>query len=124
MGTQFLAVAIGGAVGSVLRFATSIGAVRLLGTGFPYGTLLVNIVGCLSAGFVFGFAEGRTALSPTIRILLLTGFLGGYTTFSTFMLETATLAEGATWGGLAHFFANNAAGATLAVGGLYLGRLT
>ena len=59
MGVQFLAVAIGGAVGSALRYGTSLGATRVLGTSFPYGTLLVNLVGCLLAGIVFGLAEDR-----------------------------------------------------------------
>jgi len=124
MGVQFFAVAIGGAIGSALRYGTSLGAARVLGTGFPYGTLLVNLVGCLLAGMVFGLAESRAGFSPMVRILLLTGFLGGYTTFSTLMLETVNLVQEAAWGAaLASVVANNVAGAALAIGGIYLGRL-
>jgi fluoride exporter len=124
MGVQFLVVAIGGAIGSALRYGTSLGATRVLGTSFPYGTLLVNLAGCLLAGIVFGLMEDRAGFSPMVRVLLLTGFLGGYTTFSTFMLETVTLVQGGAWGiALASLIANNAAGAVLAVGGIYVGRV-
>jgi fluoride exporter len=123
MGVQFLVVAIGGAIGSALRYGTSLGAARVIGTGFPYGTLLVNLAGCLLAGIVFGLMEDRAGFSPMVRLLLLTGFLGGYTTFSTFMLETITLVQGGAWGiALASFVANNAAGAALVIGGIYVGR--
>lgn len=124
MGAQFLVVAIGGAIGSALRYGTSLGAARVLGTSFPYGTLLVNLAGCLLAGIVFGIMEDRAGFSPMVRLLLLTGFLGGYTTFSTFMLETVTLVQGGAWGiALTSLIANNAAGAALAVGGIYVGRV-
>jgi fluoride exporter len=121
---QFLAVALGGAVGCVLRYATTLGATRILGTGFPFGTMMANLVGCLLAGLVFGLAEQRVGISPVVRLLLLTGFLGGYTTFSTFMVETVTLVQAGSWlMALGSFVANNAAGAALAVAGIYISRL-
>ena len=121
---QFLAVAAGGAIGCVLRYATSLGAARTLGAGFPFGTLLVNLIGCLLAGFVFGIAGKHAGISPVIRALLLTGFLGGYTTFSTYMVETVTAIQSGSWLVAAgSFLANNLAGAGLAVAGLYVGRL-
>ena len=111
-------------MGCVLRYATTLGATRLLGTGFPFGTLLVNLGGCLLAGLVFGLAEQRVGLSPVIRLLLLTGFLGGYTTFSTFMVETVALLQAGSWLiALGSFIGNSAAGAALAIAGIYVGRV-
>jgi len=120
---QVLAVALGGAVGSALRYGTTLGATRVFGTSFPFGTFIVNVLGCLLAGLIFGIAEQRTGLSPLVRLLLLTGFLGGYTTFSTFTLETVTLLQDGSWLVAAgSFVGNNLAGGALAVGGIYLGR--
>jgi len=124
MGLQVAVVALGGAGGSAHRYASTIGMTRWLGTGFPFGTLFVNLVGCLLAGLIFGIAEERTFLSPLVRLLLLTGFLGGFTTFSTFALETMTLVRDGSWAiALAGFFANNAGGLALALAGIYMGRI-
>ena len=81
-------VALGGAIGAVLRFLTGVGAVRFLGAGFPWGTLTVNVVGSFVMGFLAVWLSGGR-LSP----FWLTGVLGGYTTFSAFSLETVTLME-------------------------------
>jgi CrcB protein len=85
-------VAFGGAVGASARYLTGIGIVRLLGhTGFPLGIVTVNILGSFLMGVFITFAaqRGLTHLSP----LVVTGFLGGFTTFSSFSLETVTLWE-------------------------------
>ncbi len=124
MGVQVLAVAVGGAVGSALRYVTTLGATRLLGTSFPLGTLLVNVLGCLIAGFIFGIAREHAVLPPIVRILLLTGFLGGYTTFSTFAVETVTLLQDGSWVvALGSLLANILCGGALAFAGIYLGRV-
>jgi fluoride exporter len=121
---EFLVVALGGAAGCVARYATSLGAARYLGTGFPYGTILVNVVGSLVAGLIFGIAEQRTGIPPLLRLLALTGFLGGFTTFSTFMLETVNLLRDGSWlVAMGSFVANSVIGGVLAVVGIYLGRL-
>ena len=124
MVTRFLAVALGGAVGCMLRDATTLGATRVLGSGFPYGTLFANLIGCLLAGLVFGIAAKHAGILPVFRILVLTGFLGGYTTFSSFMAETVTLFQDGSWAlAVGSFLGNNIAGGVLAVTGIYIGRL-
>ena len=90
--TAILQVALGGAIGAVLRYLTGIGLLRLLGaTPMPLGVLTVNILGALAAGLFVGLAaqRGLTHLSP----LIVTGILGGFTTFSAFSLEAVALYE-------------------------------
>ena len=84
-------VALGGALGSMLRYLTNVGVMRLIGTGFPYGTMIVNILGSFLMGFLIVALAHKdaTRLAP----LLMTGFLGGFTTFSAFSLDTLTLWE-------------------------------
>jgi len=81
-----LLVAAGGAIGSVLRYLISLLAVAHLGTGFPWGTLAVNVIGSGAIGVLAGLGVGGGA-----RLLLVTGLLGGFTTFSAFSLETGLL---------------------------------
>jgi CrcB protein len=89
---SWLYIAVGGACGSVLRYATQIGVQRLVGHPFPVGTLLVNVLGCLLIGVVTAVA-GPLAWREEHRLAIMTGLLGGFTTFSAFSLETASLAE-------------------------------
>jgi len=86
-----IAVAIGGAVGSVLRHGVNHAAARWIGLGFPWGTFTVNVVGCFLMGVVATVFMLRTGLPPEWRALLATGFLGGLTTFSAFSLDLAQL---------------------------------
>jgi fluoride exporter len=94
---DLLLVAGGGAAGSVLRYLVSGVAQRMLvpGSGtlatLPAGTLVVNVTGSLLIGLLAGLAESRAVFGPEVRLLLVTGFLGGYTTFSAFSLETLLL---------------------------------
>ena len=84
---ELLLVGAGGAVGSALRYAVSVAA-------FPAGTLIVNVSGSLLIGLAAGLAESRSLLSGEAQLLLVTGVLGGYTTFSAFSLETLLLMRG------------------------------
>ncbi|WP_461831588.1 fluoride efflux transporter CrcB [Aquifex sp.] len=86
-----LAVALGGAAGSVLRYLLSKFVQVFLGISFPLGTMFVNILGAFLIGFSFSFLVERLAVHPLYRFLLITGFLGGFTTFSTFTYESLTL---------------------------------
>ena len=82
---------IGGTVGTLSRYLLSGVVYQAFGTNFPYGTLLVNLIGCFLIGFLAAASEEKFLLGPHARILLMVGFCGAFTTFSTFMLETANL---------------------------------
>ena len=88
-----LYVALGSAVGGVARFLLGAFIQQKAGAEFPLGTLVINITGSLVLGFLLRYATASPAFTPEIRGLLATGFCGGYTTFSTFSFETATLIE-------------------------------
>lgn len=90
---QVLAIAAGGALGSVLRFWMSGWVTGMLGRGFPYGTLLVNVSGSLLMGFLYVMLIDKFNASAEWRAVLLIGLLGGFTTFSSFSMETFNLLE-------------------------------
>jgi len=90
---QLLAIAAGGSVGAVMRFIVSTGIYSWLGRGFPYGTLVVNVIGSLLMGLLYELFLQRLSVSPEVRAVLLVGFLGAFTTFSTFSIETINLIE-------------------------------
>ena len=102
---QIIIAGFGGFIGSAARFWISTLTYKLLGQDFPYGTLLVNIVGCFLIGFLMVFFEDRFTISPDLRIFLTVGILGGFTTFSTFSYETVSLLrEGSYLTGTANVF--------------------
>ena len=93
--TAVLMVFLGAGLGGALRHGVNIGAARLLGTGFPWGTLTVNVVGSLVMGLLAGYFAFRDGVNWTqhARLFLATGMLGGFTTFSTFSLDVVVLLE-------------------------------
>jgi CrcB protein len=86
-----VAVGAGGAVGSVLRYTLTTTVVRAVGTAFPYGTVLVNVLGSFVIGLLYVWLMERVGARPDLRAFLIVGVLGGFTTFSSFSLETVTL---------------------------------
>ena len=99
---RILLVGCGGFIGAALRYLVSVGTQRLLDTPL-YGTLVVNVVGCLLIGFLGGLAEERQYLGPQLRLFLFVGFLGGFTTFSAVAYETSHfLREGHVPAALVH----------------------
>ena len=116
--SQVMAIAAGGALGSVLRYGLSTWVHSFAGRGFPYGTLAVNVLGCLAMGFLFVLLVERMGESAVWRAGLLIGVLGGFTTFSTFSIETFNLIE---QGAMAKAAGNMAASLGLCVGATWLG---
>ena len=91
--TQLVYIAAGGATGALMRYWMSNGIYALLGRGFPYGTLTVNVTGSLLMGFLYVFMIERMDISVEWRAGLMIGLLGAFTTFSTFSIETLNLLE-------------------------------
>ena len=89
----YLIVFLGGGIGAALRHGVNIASARLLGTGFPYGTLTVNVVGSLAMGLLTAYFAFKGDASQHWRLFLTTGMLGGFTTFSAFSLDVALLYE-------------------------------
>ncbi len=91
----YLAVAVGGAIGSVARFWMTGAMTALTGARFPWGTLLINILGSFVIGLVAGITltPARMGMHPDVRIFLMTGICGGFTTFSAFSLQTLELIQ-------------------------------
>ena len=96
---KYLLIAVGGALGSIARYWVGSTVASRLGTRFPYGTFVINLTACLIIGFSLTFLARRTALNPAWRFLVPIGFIGAYSTFSTYEWETlSTLRSGAFLG--------------------------
>jgi CrcB protein len=118
---KLLLIAVGGAVGTLARYGTST-VLRPLSEGFPYGTLAVNLLGCLVIGFLQALLLERVLLREEYRIAILVGFLGGYTTFSTFGWETMSMLQDAQyWRASANLIANNVGGVVMVIAGYAIG---
>jgi CrcB protein len=115
----YLIVFLGGGLGAALRHGINILSMRVLGTAFPYATLFENVSGSLVMGLLAGYFAFRSGdVSQQWRLFLTTGILGGYTTFSTFSLDTALLYERGELGLAALYVAGSVA---LSIGGLFAG---
>ncbi len=120
---KVLLVFAGGGIGSVVRYGSTLLATRWFGTAFPWGTLAVNLAGCFVIGALFEASAREGLMSPSTRLLLTTGFLGGLTTFSTYALETANFARtGSQFAAVSNLLANNVAGLALVLIGMGLAR--
>jgi CrcB protein len=94
----YFIVFLGAGVGGALRHGVNVGAARLFGYGFPFGTLVVNVMGSFLMGLVAGYFAFRPGMGQHVRLFLTTGVLGGFTTFSAFSLDTALLVERQSYG--------------------------
>ena len=120
---NYVAVALGGVVGCVARYGVSQLVQLVYARSFPLATLIINVVGCLLMGFLFFQTMDRVTISPALRAALLTGVLGGFTTFSTFAMETLLLAEdGETGSAVMYVVASVLLGLLAAFLGAYLAR--
>lgn len=86
--TKYLWVGLGGALGSIARYVVGLVVYERMGTRFPYGTFVINVSGCFVIGLVLTVLDGRLGLSPAWREAIAIGFVGAFTTFSTFEYET------------------------------------
>ncbi len=119
-----IAIALGGSAGSILRFFLSKFVQTKSGIEFPIGTLAVNILGAFLIGFAFSYLVERMAISPEVRAFIITGFLGGFTTFSTFSYESLNLLmDGETTKFLGYVLGTNVIGIIMTLLGYNLGRL-
>lgn len=115
---NLFAIAIGGALGAVMRYLTSTSVHQLFGTDFPYGTLTVNVVGSLLMGFISILLLERLMLAEFWRPIIIIGFLGAFTTFSTFSMETFNLIQ---VGEMAKAFLNMFINVSFCLGATWIG---
>ena len=94
---KVIALAVAGALGTLARYGLCGLVSKYNGTGFPWGTLAVNLTGCFLAGLLWALFEHRWPMSTEMKLLVLVGFMGAFTTFSAFILETGHLVRSASW---------------------------
>jgi CrcB protein len=117
-------IALAGLVGTLLRYWLSGFVARQYGETFPWGTMAVNLIGCLLTGVVFCLTEERFLVSPTLRTVVLIGLLGGFTTFSSYGLQTFTLLRDGEFGfAILNVIASNILGLFMVWIGYVLGRV-
>lgn len=115
---NYVLVFVGGGLGASLRHTVNIACARCIGTAFPYGTFIINITGSIVMGLIAGYFAFKGEASQHWRLFLMTGILGGYTTFSAFSLDAALLYERGELG-LALFYVLGSVGFSIA--GLFAG---
>ena len=111
----YLIVFIGAGIGGALRHGVNVGAARLFGYGFPFGTLIVNIIGSFLMGLLAGYFAFRPGIGQHVRLFLTTGILGGFTTFSAFSLDSALLIERHAYGLAAGYMVGSVAASVSAL---------
>ena len=116
-------IAVAGALGALSRWGISRAGYRFFGTGFAWGTLIANVLGCFLLGFLMHLCLASDKISDTLRLAITVGFLGALTTFSTFSYETVNYIEDGSWAlAMANITANLALGLGATFGGLVLAR--
>jgi CrcB protein len=118
---QYLWIGLGGFVGANARYLAQRWTANQWGADFPYGTMLANVSGSFVIGFFLTLAAGRFNIAPQMRLLVAVGFLGGFTTFSSFSFETLRLFEqGGWWLAVLNFFGNTVLGLLGVMVGIFL----
>ena len=121
---KILAISLGGAAGALCRHWLAVTVQRMVGPSFPAGTFMVNMLGCLLFGIVWGYIETKSIAANELRLLALTGFLGSFTTFSTYMFETAQLVKiGQITAALLNVAGQSLLGLAFVLAGIALGKM-
>ena len=115
---NYVLVFVGGGLGATLRHVINVSCARCLGTGFPYGTFIINITGSLVMGLIAGYLAFKGEAAQPWRLFVMTGILGGYTTFSAFSLDAALLYEKGELGLAALYVVGSV---VLSIAGLFAG---
>jgi CrcB protein len=117
-------IALAGLIGTLLRYWLAGFVSRQIGETFPWGTMAVNLIGCMGAGVLFFLTEERFALSPALRTVILIGLLGGFTTFSSYSLQTFMLLRDGAFGlAMLNLVTSNILGLLMVWIGYVLGRI-
>jgi CrcB protein len=121
---KVLWISMGAVLGANLRYWVGDWAAQRFGSGFPYGTLLINLTGSFLLGLIVSMSMENFIIDPRLRLLLTIGFLGSYTTFSTYAYESVALISQGQWGlGLFNLIGSSLLGALFAVLGIWLGKV-
>jgi CrcB protein len=114
-------IALGGMLGTLCRYGLATWVEQRVPSQFPYGTVVINLTGCFVAGLLFPLFE-QASVAPELRLAVFTGFLGGFTTFSAYGLQTVVLADGLLWIAALNVLVSNAVGLALVWIGISLSR--
>ena len=121
---KVLWISLGAVLGANLRYWVGDWAAQRFGSGFPYGTLLINLSGSFLLGLIVSMSMENFIIDPRLRLLLTIGFLGSYTTFSTYAYESIALISQGQWGmGLFNLLGSSLLGGLFAILGIWLGKI-